>query len=130
MNFVREHRLEDRVTFLGMRRREEVRQFVGIADTFVLSSAYEGMPIAVLEALGCGVPVVATRVGEIDLIVEPGTNGYIVEPGDPAELATAILNCLARCWEMRGPACVDSVQRFTPDRVLSALYETYRMEAS
>ncbi len=58
---------------------------------FVLASEHEGLPLAVMEALALGVPVVATRVGGIPELVEDGTSGLLVPPGDPAALADAIL---------------------------------------
>ena len=67
-----------------------VRLIAG-ADLFVLASTHEGMPVAVMEALALGVPVVATAVGGLRAAVVPGENGVLVPPGDPGALADAIL---------------------------------------
>jgi len=61
------------------------------ADIFVLPSYIEGLPMVILEAMGSGLPVVATRVGGVPEIVREGYNGYLIEPGDVAALAEKML---------------------------------------
>jgi glycosyltransferase involved in cell wall biosynthesis len=63
----------------------------GIADVGLLTSDSEGMPLSVIEAQMCGVPVVATDVGSVSEIVEDGVTGKLVL-GTPPELAAAISN--------------------------------------
>jgi len=58
------------------------------ADVFALVSSHEGLPLAVLEALSCGVPVVATPVGDIPLLVRDGVTGRLVSDPDPKRIAT------------------------------------------
>lgn len=127
--FLTDNDLIDRVTFSGLRRREEVREIVGISDVFVLTSAYEGMPIALLEALGCGVPVVSTKVGEVGLAVQQGHNGYLVDSENAVDISSAILECLSRGDELRGDRCTTSIQQFTPEKVLRAVYDIYRTQS-
>lgn len=80
--------LDGRVTF--MKRRTDVPDLLRAADAFVLSSAWEGLPITVLEAMAAGVPCVATRAGGVDEVLEDGVSGLVVEAGDPGALAGAI----------------------------------------
>ena len=56
-------------------------------DTFVLSSRHEGMPLAVLEAMACGLPVISTAVGDIPALNREGKTVAIVPPHDSASLA-------------------------------------------
>jgi glycosyltransferase involved in cell wall biosynthesis len=80
--------LNDRFTMLGY--VPEATRLVAAADLFVLASEHEGRPLAVMEALGLGIPVVATSVGGVPDLVEDGTNGLLVPPGSPEALAGAI----------------------------------------
>jgi glycosyltransferase involved in cell wall biosynthesis len=80
--------LGSRVTFLG--HRDDVPQLLACAHLVVLPSLAEGFPLAVLEAMAAGRPVVATRVGDVADAIRDGETGILVEPGDPAALAAAI----------------------------------------
>jgi len=80
--------LGDRFRFLGY-QADPVR-VLAAGDLFCLSSRYEGLPIALLEALAMGLPAVVTAVGGVPAVVTDGVEGRLVEPGDPAALAAAI----------------------------------------
>ncbi len=60
------------------------------ADIFVYPSYHEGMPMAVIEAMACGLPIIATQVGGLPDLVCPGQNGLLVPAGRPDQLANAI----------------------------------------
>ena len=60
------------------------------ADIFVYPSYHEGMPMAVIEAMACGLPIIATNVGGLPDLVFPGLNGLLVQAGQPDQLADAI----------------------------------------
>ena len=81
--------LGDRFAMLGY--RSDVPRLVAASDLFVLASAHEGLPVAVMEAFALGVPVVATAVGGVAEAVTDGVSGLLVPPGDPTALADAIL---------------------------------------
>ena len=85
---VRAHHLEGQVHFLGVRR--DVPQIMSAADGYVLSSAWEGMPVVLLEAAAVELPIVATRVGGVAEVVEDGRSGLLVPPGNPEALADAM----------------------------------------
>lgn len=85
---VKELGLDDRVLVLG--QRNDVAAILGAADAFVLGSRNEGLPVAVMEALALGVPVVATSAGGVPEAVRTGIEGLLVPARSPAALARAI----------------------------------------
>ncbi len=81
--------LESVVTFLG--HRTDVDKLYHGFDCFVLPSLWEGLGIVLLEAMACGVPIVATHVGGIPEVLDNDRCGMLVPPRDPHTLAEAIL---------------------------------------
>ena len=76
------------VRLLG--NRSDVAALLAESDVFVLSSIAEGTPLTLLEAMASGLPVVATEVGGVASLVENGTTGTLVPPGDAPALAEAL----------------------------------------
>jgi glycosyltransferase involved in cell wall biosynthesis len=76
------------LTLLGY--RPDALDVLAAADLFALSSAHEGLPVALMEALALGVPVVATAAGGIPEAVTHGVEGLLVQPSDDAALAAAV----------------------------------------
>ena len=85
---------KDNVEFPGWIRNEQKKQYLREADIFLLPSYNEGMPMAILDAMGCGLPIVSTDVGGIPKIVRQGINGYLYKPGDSKSMACAIIEYL------------------------------------
>ena len=77
-------------SMLGSLDSAEVRRQLAAASIFVLPSYAEGQPIAILEAMASGLPVVSTTVGAIPDVVVLGESGLLTEPGSPADLANAL----------------------------------------
>jgi glycosyltransferase involved in cell wall biosynthesis len=73
--------------WLDTRRRD---QLLAASDVFVLPSHIEGMPMAMLEAMASGLPVIVTPVGGIPEVVTDGVEGDLVAPGDVPQLALAL----------------------------------------
>jgi glycosyltransferase involved in cell wall biosynthesis len=87
------------VALLGWKR--DMREVFGDLDLVVNCSRNEGTPVALIEALAAGRPVVATRVGGTPDLLAGGAHGHLVPPGDPEALAAAILDVLDRPEEAR-----------------------------
>jgi glycosyltransferase involved in cell wall biosynthesis len=81
--------LGERFSLLGF--RDDVPAVLAASDVFCLSSVYEGYPVALMEALAIGVPVVATAVGGVADAIRDGVEGRLVSPGDPGALAIALI---------------------------------------
>ncbi|HXZ04531.1 MAG TPA: glycosyltransferase, partial [Ktedonobacteraceae bacterium] len=84
----RELDISDSVEFLGLRR--DVIDLLQQAWGFVMPSRWEGMPNALLEAMACGLPCVATKVSGSEDIINDGVNGLLIEPEQPVALARAL----------------------------------------
>jgi glycosyltransferase involved in cell wall biosynthesis len=88
----RELALGESVRFLGV--RSDVPAVVSAADGYVMSSAWEGMPMVLLEAAAGGLPSVTTRVGGNEEAVLDGETGYLVPPRDDGALAAAMVRLM------------------------------------
>jgi glycosyltransferase involved in cell wall biosynthesis len=86
-------RLAAQVQLLGL--RDDVSNLLCSADLFLLTSLNETAPVAAIEAMCAGLPVVATRVGGVPEVVLDGVTGFLTPPGDSEALADAILRLIA-----------------------------------
>jgi glycosyltransferase involved in cell wall biosynthesis len=131
---VRELKLEDAVSFLG--RRKDVFDVIDVFDVAVLSSDYEGSPLAVMEYMEAAKVVVATRVGGVPDQVIDGETGLLVEPRDPELLAAAITSLLrdpARARAMGEAGRERQLREFSIERTtlkVEELYEELYTEAA
>ena len=87
--------LEDRVTFTGSVSQTELPMYYAAADVFVLPSHYESFGLVALEAMACGTPVVASRVGGLKTFIRHGESGYLVPWRCPDPFAQRIETLLA-----------------------------------
>lgn len=92
------------VRFAGQLPQLELARWMAAADAFVLPSRSEGLGLVLLEAMACGTPCVATRVGGVPEILDASC-GALVEPGDPVALATAIESVVTQGKEPYSEAC-------------------------
>jgi glycosyltransferase involved in cell wall biosynthesis len=85
--------IADQVRFLGVRK--DVINIMAAADVFVLSSIFEGLPVAMLEAMGMGAAVIATPAGGIPQVIAHGETGLLVPVRDTGAIADALMALLA-----------------------------------
>lgn len=114
--------------FAGSLRRTEIALILGKATMFVFPSLKEGMPISVLEAMACGLPIVGSDISGIKEVVTHGQNGFLVPPRDPKALANAILTLLEddRLRRRLGSNARDLMTRkYSWDIIIDRLAEVY-----
>jgi glycosyltransferase involved in cell wall biosynthesis len=113
-----------------VRPTRAIERYFRAADVFALPSAREALPMALLEAMACALPVVASRLpGATDRIVDDGVNGRLVEPGDAGALASAIGALLADPGEASrlGAAARRTIEeRFSLERAAAGWLDAYR----
>ena len=114
--------LIDRVKFLGHRPDPEV--VMAALDVFVLPSISEGLPNTVLEAMASGLPVVVTRVGGVDELLEHGVTGFLVPPREPNALART-LGTLLRDGALQRSTGTAARIRAETEFALSAMIRRY-----
>jgi glycosyltransferase involved in cell wall biosynthesis len=114
--------LQNNVRLLGTRK--DMPELYASFNVFVLPSLNEGMPLTVLEAFASGLPVVATGIGAIPSVVQDGVSGILVDPGDVASLAAAILK-LAREPELRARMGAAGGQKVRAEYTASSMAHRY-----
>jgi glycosyltransferase involved in cell wall biosynthesis len=124
----RELGLGTRVALPGWIARRPMNSLLARATVFALPSHAEGMPVALLEAMAAGCPVVASAVGGIPDLIDDGFNGLLVPAGDPAALARAIARLLddpPLAAAMGRAARATIASRFTAERSVETLGRLY-----
>lgn len=116
-----------RVLFLG--KQLSVAELLACSDLFLLPSEHEAFGLVALEAMACGVPVVATRVGGIPEVVTEGESGFLTAVGDVEAMAEHGVALLANrdAWDAASAAARRDAERFGATRVVP-MYEAYYQE--
>jgi glycosyltransferase involved in cell wall biosynthesis len=129
-NLVIEHGLQQAVRLKGELYHEAARAWIESLDLFVLASKtdsegrHDGIPIALVEAMARGVPVVATRLGALSELITDGVSGRLVTPGDPLSIAgamAAILQSEDRADSFRNEALAHLREEFSAEVNLGRL---------
>jgi glycosyltransferase involved in cell wall biosynthesis len=117
--------LGSRTTFHGRQLKSDVAGFMRAADLLVLPSLAENAPCVLIEAMACGLPVLASRVGGVPEIVDPAS-GRLVHPGDVEGLARALTEMIETLPTYSPLTIVQRAQRYSPSVVGSELDLIYR----
>jgi glycosyltransferase involved in cell wall biosynthesis len=121
--------LQETVTLLGGLDTPRLNEELSAASIVVLPSREESAPMALIEAMAAGAPVVATAVGGVPYLVEEGVVGRLVPPADPPALAAALTDLLrqpALCDRMGKAGQALARERFEPGRVAAQYLALYR----
>lgn len=114
------------VAFMGLLSAPQIARIMSACDVYALSSAYEGMPMALLEALGCGLPVATTDVGEVRRVVKSGVNGEVSVDRSVESFTKCLSVVIKRREQYRGQPAVSAIQQYLPHIVLQPVYDNYR----
>ena len=118
--------LNDSVSFTGILQGQALANMLASGDFLVLSSNYENMPVVILEALACGLPVVSTKVGGISEIINEN-NGILVPPRDVKKLADAMQEMISKHRNYDANTLRDSIiKKFSNESVGKLLDDIYR----
>lgn len=124
---VRELGLVDRVRFLG--KLDDIVPLLSVSDLMLMPSNAESFGLAALEAMACGVPVVATNVGGFPEFIEEGEHGFLCPPGDVGAMTAASLRLLGdeHLWSSFSAAATRQAQRYETSLMVDR-YEAYYQE--
>ncbi|PLX37440.1 MAG: glycosyl transferase family 1 [Hyphomicrobiales bacterium] len=132
-----ERELKEKVAAFGLAERilfkpevpvERMAAWYQVLDLFVAPQRWEGFGLTPIEAMACGVPVVATRVGAFEELVVEGETGHLVDPGDIPAMAAAMTDLLgdaAKRAEMAKAARADMLARFRLEREADDILAVY-----
>lgn len=124
--------LERSVIFMGNLKPKEIHHYYQAADIFVLPSHTEGLPLVIIEAMACGLPVVATNVGGIPELITEGFNGFLIPPKNKEKLIKT-LTILINDKKLRKKISKKSVEKieydFNINKKIIKLIELYKMNS-
>jgi glycosyltransferase involved in cell wall biosynthesis len=104
VDFVRKNELKDQVSFITKQPNNKLKDFLEVADIYCQASRSEAFGIAPLEAMGCGLPVVASNVGGLPEIIIDDFNGFLFESENVEDLANKIGFAVDKDWDKKAIA--------------------------
>jgi len=125
---IKEKKLNDKVFFLGSKKQNQLKKYYSAADVLVMPSLYESFGLVVIEALACGTPVIASKIGEMMNIIKEGKNGFYFTPNDPVSLSARLSSFFSRkdsLW-MKEKIRQDITNRFSWERTARETYDIFR----
>lgn len=132
---VQEQELKDRAKALGMEKqirflgfRSDVHRLCRAADIFLFASLQEGLPVAIMEAMACGLPIIASDIrGNVDLI-DPGKGGWLVPPTNADGFAGALRDAVNQRerWPQMQEYNLDKVRQYSIDAVVEQMAKIYK----
>lgn len=120
--------LNDNVEFLGW--REDTEYYLNSSKVFILTSEGEGLPLAMVEAMACGIPVIVPRVGDISTIAKNEINSLVLEPLNSDAFAYAIMQLLdnKELYERLSKKAVESIKEYTTENAIKKWEEILNLQ--
>lgn len=127
INRIRELNLSERIFLVGL--KEEVRPYLAAMDVYMMSSVFEGLPVALLEAMSMGLPVASTNAGGIKEVVRDGIDGLLCDVQEPEKLkylAFELIDAASKRDELGRQARRRIIESFSMKRMVSELENLYK----
>ena len=125
---IREYKLNDYVKLVGWIDKDRKEELLTTSHGFVLPSHNEGLPIAILEAISYGLPVISTKVGSIDEAVINNYNGFLIEPKVVEDLEDALIKII-KSYSLRSEQGENSrklaIEKFNDDKYFEEITRLY-----
>ena len=115
--------VEENIALMGWQPQEVIMKQLSDSDIFVMPSKKEGSPLAVFEALGFGLPVIASNVGGIPDVINEELYGILVTPQNPEELAKAIIYATSKKWDRK--KIIEYSKKFSWKNIAKITYGEY-----
>ncbi len=129
---IKKIRLEEKFKFLGQIKKNQMIKLYQNSSLFILPSYHEGLPTVLLEAMSCGLPIIATDVRGNRELISDGENGLLIPPNDPKKMAETIINLLEdeKLIERLGKnARKTIIENYTWDKVYNNFLKCYESVA-
>lgn len=126
-DIVNDNGLQEKINFIGRVGNDDVPKYMSIADVFVLPSLSESFGMVNLEAMACGLPIVATRVDGVPEVVKDGENGFLVEPGNPGQIAAKVIFLLKNdeAREKMGRVNKEKAKEYSLEKIIEKIEKIY-----
>ncbi|MCP2606211.1 glycosyltransferase [Candidatus Aminicenantes bacterium AC-708-I09] len=128
MDFINENNIGDKVIFIGSREQNDLRNYYSASDALIVPSLYESFGLVTIEALACGTPVIASKIGELRKIIHENKNGLYFTPDNPASLVETILYFYknrASLWK-RDKIRKDIINKFTWEKTAEETFNLFK----
>lgn len=125
---INEYNLKENIQMVGWIRDQEKNDALSKSDVFLLPSYNEGMPMAILDAMGYSLPIVSTNVGGIPQIVINGVNGFVCDPSNYLEIANLIIKILTddKLYSQMSKKSYDlAIEKYSIKQNLDKILEIY-----
>ena len=125
---IEKYQLHNNIKYHGWVNYQEKNRLLSISDIYIQPSYFESLGIAIIEAMGYGIPIVASRTGGIPELVETGKNGILITPGSTDELFNALSSLIedSSLRQKMGECSLKSSTQFTLEKMESDIVELYK----
>lgn len=119
--------ISNNIIFLGAISHERIHYHMNRSKIFILPSLSEGFPLAILEAMAAGLPIIASSIGGIIEIIDDGLNGFLVEPKNPEDIAEKVIYLFQNehIWQKISLNCRKKAGDYSWNSVVESLIEIY-----